>query len=131
MYESRKDMGDVCKDVSSSIEERKDVLSEEREHHRDSEPRQDKVKLHLSNTAELGIEDHVIRELRKVFPQEDLAFEVTTLPIGIFVVRMRTIKQVCTVAFNPEELSNIVGVRGYIIAVCIQKFEEALKGVTK
>ena len=29
MYESRKNMGDVCKDVSSSIEKRKDVLPEE------------------------------------------------------------------------------------------------------
>ena len=29
MYESRKNMGDVCKDVSSAIEKRKDVLSEE------------------------------------------------------------------------------------------------------
>lgn len=66
MYESRKNMGDVCKDVSSPVEERKDVLSEEHEHHRDSEPRLDEVKLHLSHPTELGIEDYVIRELRKV-----------------------------------------------------------------
>ena len=131
MYESRKNLGNVRKDVSSSIEERKDLLSEEQQYHRDSEPRQDEVKLHLSDATQLGIEDYVIRELRKAFPQEDLAFEVTTLPIEIFVVRMRTINQVCTVAFNPKELSNMVDARGYIIAVCIQKFEESLKGVAK
>lgn len=66
MYESRKNMGDVCKDVSSAIEERKDLLSKDCEHDRNSKPRQDEVKLHLSNTAQLGIEDYVIRELGKV-----------------------------------------------------------------
>lgn len=39
MYESRKIMGDVHKNVSSAIEKRKDVLSEEHEHHRNSEQR--------------------------------------------------------------------------------------------
>lgn len=57
MYEFRKIMGDVCEDVSSSIEKRKDVLSEEQQHHRDSEPRQDEAQLHLSNAAKLGIEN--------------------------------------------------------------------------
>lgn len=66
MYESRKNMGDVCKDVSSSIEKRKDVLSEEQQHHRDSEPRQDEAQLHLSDTTELGIEDFVAHDLGKV-----------------------------------------------------------------
>lgn len=66
MYESRKIMGDVCKDVSSPVEKCKDLLSEEQQRYRNSEPRQDKVKLHLSDAAELGIEDYVIRELRKV-----------------------------------------------------------------
>lgn len=63
MYESRKNMGDVCKDVSSSIEKCKDVLSEEQQHDRDSEPRQDNVKLHLLHAAELGIEDFVSRKI--------------------------------------------------------------------
>ena len=84
MYESRKIMGDVCKDVSSPIEKRKDVLSEEHEHHRDSEPRQDEAEFHIPDPTELGIEDHVARDLGKV-----------------------------------------------LVAVCIPKIEEALKGVTK
>lgn len=63
MYESRKNMGDVCKDVSSSIEERKDLLSEDQQHDRDSEPRQDEAKLHLSDATELGIEDFVSRKI--------------------------------------------------------------------
>lgn len=63
MYESRKIMGDVCKDVSSPVEERKDLLSEEQQHHRDSEPRQDETQLHLSDTTELGIEDFVSRKI--------------------------------------------------------------------
>ena len=63
MYESRKNMGDVCKNVSSSIKERKDVLSEEQQHDRDSEPRQDETQLHLSDTTELGIKDFVSRKI--------------------------------------------------------------------
>ena len=63
MYESRKNMGDVCEDVSSSIEKRKDVLSEEQQHHRNSEPRQDETQLHLSDTTELGIKDFVSRKI--------------------------------------------------------------------
>lgn len=63
MYESRKNMGDVCKDVSSSIEECKDLLSEEQQYDRDSKPRRDEVKLHLSDAAELGIEDYVSRKI--------------------------------------------------------------------
>ena len=67
MYESRKNMGDVCKNVSSSIKERKDVLSEEHEHHRDSEQRQDETKFHIPDATELGIEDYVVlRDLGKV-----------------------------------------------------------------
>lgn len=67
MYESRKNMGDVHKDVSSAIKERKDVLSEEHEHDRDSEPRLDETEFHLSDPTELGIEDYVVlRDLGKV-----------------------------------------------------------------
>lgn len=67
MYESRKNMGDVHKDVSSSIEKRKDVLSEEHEHHRDSEPRLDETELHVPDPIELGIEDYVVlRDLGKI-----------------------------------------------------------------
>ena len=67
MYESRKNMGDVCKDVSSAIEKRKDVLPEEHEHNRDSEQRQDKAELHISNAVGLDIEDYVVlRDLGKV-----------------------------------------------------------------
>lgn len=76
MYESRKNMGDVHKDVSSAIEKRKDVLPEEQQHHRNSEPRQDETEFHIPDPTELGIED-------------------------------------------------------YVVAVCIPKSEEALKGVTK
>lgn len=66
MYESRKNMGDVCKNVSSPVEKCKDVLSEEQQHHRDSEPRQDEAKLHLSDATQLGIEDYVAHDLGKV-----------------------------------------------------------------
>lgn len=59
-------MGDVCEDVSSSIEERKDALSEKHEHHRNSEPRRDEAELHLSDAAELGVEDYVVRYLAKI-----------------------------------------------------------------
>lgn len=77
-------MGDVCKDVSSAIEKRKDVLSEEHEHHRDSESRQDETKIHIPDPTELGIKDYVVHGLRKILD-----------------------------------------------GICIQNFEEALKGVTK
>lgn len=67
MYESRKNMGDVCKDVSRVIEKRKDVLSEEQQHDRDSEPRQNEAELHIPNPTELGIEDYVVlHDLGKV-----------------------------------------------------------------
>lgn len=67
MYEFRKNMGDVCKDVSSSIEERKDVLSEEQQHYRDSEPRQDETKFHLSDTTELEVRNPVALRLIKQY----------------------------------------------------------------
>ena len=134
MYESRKNMGDVCKDVSSAIEKRKDVLSEEHEHHRDSEPRQDEAELHLSDPTELGIEDYVIHELRKVFPQEGVSFKThrsSTIPE--LVIEMKywyDMNHVC-VGFSYFELSKMISPNEYIVSVCIQKFEEALKGVTK
>ena len=56
-------MGDVSKDVTSTIEERKDVLSEEQQYHRDSEVRQDEAELHLSDNTELGIKDFVSRKI--------------------------------------------------------------------
>ena len=79
MYESGKIMGDVCEDVSSPVEERKNVLSEEQQHHRNPEPRQNEAEFHLSDTTELGIENYVIHDLRKVFPQEKVAFECRIL----------------------------------------------------
>lgn len=131
MYESRKIMGDVCKDVSSSVEKCKDVLSEEHEHHRDSEPRQDEAKLHLSDATQLGIEDYVIHDLRKIFSQEYVAFECRVLdPIGV-VVRMRMEDRVIHVFFSWEELKSVRNIYGNIKAVCIAKFKEALKGVAK
>lgn len=62
MYESRKNMGDVCKDVSSAIEKRKDVLSEEHEHNRDSESRQDEAKFHILDPTELGIAYKILKK---------------------------------------------------------------------
>lgn len=67
MYESGKNLGNVRKDVSSPIEERKDVLSEEHEHHRNSEQRQDETEFHLSDAVGLDLEDYVVlRDLGKV-----------------------------------------------------------------
>ena len=67
MYESRKNMGDVCKDVSSAIEKRKDVLSEEQQHHRNSKQRQDEAELYLSDAVGLDLEDYVVlHDLGKV-----------------------------------------------------------------
>ena len=63
MYESRKNMGDVCKDVSSSIEKCKDVLSEEHEHNRNSESRPDETEFHIPDPTELGIENYVILQV--------------------------------------------------------------------
>lgn len=133
MYESRKNMGDVCKDVSSSIEERKDVLSEEQQHHRDSEPRQDKVKLHLSHAAELGFKNAIIQELRKAFPNKLIGVNVRCFPFVIIVKGKMLIKgpNVITCMFSLSELLEVQNVIDYITAVCIEKFEEALKGVTK
>ena len=134
MYESRKNMGDVCKDVSSSIEERKDVLSKEHEHNRDSKQRQDEAELHIPDPTELGIEDYVIRELRKVFPQKDISFKIyRSSIIPKLVVKMEYCYGMknLSVGFGYFELSNIVSINEYIVSVCIQKFEEALKGVTK
>lgn len=131
MYESRKNMGDVCKDVSSSIEKRKDVLSEEHEHNRNSESRQDEVKLHLSDTAELGIEDYVVHDLGKVFSQENVIIECEKFVSSDIVVRMKLENKVMSVMFTKQELQLVKNIYGYIVAVCIQKFEEALKGVTK
>lgn len=134
MYESRKNMGDVCKDVSGPVEERKDVLSKEHEHHRDSEPRPDEAELHLSDAVGLGIEDYVIRELRKVFPQEDISFKIyRSSIIPILVVKMEYCYGMknLSVGFDYFELSKMVSINEYIVSVCIQKFEKALKGVTK
>ena len=63
MYESRKNMGDVCEDVSSAIEKRKDVLSEEHEHHRNSEQRPDETEFYIPDPTELGIKDFVSRKI--------------------------------------------------------------------
>ena len=115
MYESRKNMGDVCKDVSSAIEERKDVLSEEHEHHRDSEPRQDEIEFHLSDAVGLGIENYVIHDLRKVLEH-----------LGI-IVKMRTYDKVYNVLFSNQELQSVRNIYGYIKAVCIEKFEKVVK----
>ena len=134
MYESRKIMGDVCKDVSSAIEERKDVLSEEHEHNRDSEQRQDEAEFHIPDATELGIEDYVIRELRKVFPQEDISFKIhRSSIIPKLVVKMEYCYGMknLSVGFDYFELSKIVSINEYIVSVCIQKFKEELKGVTK
>ena len=134
MYESRKIMGDVCEDVSSSIEKRKDVLSEEQQHNRDSEQRQDEGELHLSDAVGLGIEDYVAHELRKVFPQEDISCKFYSDPIiSNLVVKMEYCYGMknLSVGFNYFELSKMMSPQEYIVSVCIQKFEEALKGVTK
>lgn len=127
MYESRKNMGDVCKDVSSTIKERKDVLSEEHEYHRDSEQRQDETEFHISDPTELGIEDYVIRELRKVFPQKDISFKIYRRSAIIeLVVEMEYWYDMnnVSVGFSYFELSEMLSPREYIVSVCIQKFEE-------
>lgn len=135
MYESRKNMGDVCEDVSNAIEKRKDVLSEEQQHDRDSEPRQNEAQLHIPNPTELGIEDYVIHELQKAFPQEDVSFKIyRSSIIPELVVEMECCYGMknLSVGFNYFELFNIVSsINDYIVSVCIQKFEKALKGVTK
>lgn len=69
MYESRKNMGDVHKNVPNSIEKRKDVLPEEQQHHRNSEPRLDEAELHIPEPTELGIEDYVVHDLGKIFEE--------------------------------------------------------------
>lgn len=127
MYESRKNMGDVCKDVSSSIEERKDVLSEEQQHDRDSEPRQNEAQLHLSDATELGIEDYVMHDLRKVFSQEEVKFECKILEHLGIIVKMRTYDKVYSVLFSNQELQSVRNIYGYIKAVCIEKFEKVVK----
>ena len=134
MYESRKNMGDVCEDVSSTIEKRKDVLSEEQQHDRDSEPRQNEAQLHIPDPTELGIEDYVIRELRKVFPQEGVSFKIyRSSIIPELVVKMEYCYGMknLSVGFNYFELSKLVSINEHIVSVCIPKIEEALKGVTK
>lgn len=133
MYESRKIMGDVHKNVSSSIEKRKDVLSEEQQYHRDSESRQDKAQLHLSNPTELGIEDYVIHELRKVFPREDISFKVLvghTFPFLQVSMDYDNGDQT-GVYFSYYDFLNAISPYDYVVAVCIENFEKALKGVTK
>ena len=131
MYESRKNMGDVHKDVSSPVEERKDVLSEEHEHHRDSEPRLDETEFHIPDPTELGIEDYVVHDLRKVFSQENVVIECKKIVSSDIVVRMNLENRVISVVFTKPELQAVKNIYGYIVAVCIQKFEEELKGVTK
>lgn len=134
MYESRKNMGDVCEDVSSSIEKRKDVLSEEHEHHRDSEQRQDETEFHIPDPTELGIEDYVIREIRKVFPQKDISFKIyrsSIIPKLVVEMGYWYDMNIVSVGFDYFELSKMISPQEYIVAVCIGEFEEALKGVTK
>lgn len=75
MYESGKNMGDVCKDVSSAIEKRKDVLSEEHEHHRDSEPRQDEIEFHLSDAVGLEVGNDVVQRLIERYKEYDPSVE--------------------------------------------------------
>ena len=75
MYESRKNMGDVHKDVSSAIEERKDLLSKDCEHDRNSKPRQNEAQLHLSDTTELGIEDYVIDTVTKKIRERYIEYD--------------------------------------------------------
>lgn len=134
MYESRKNMGDVCKDVSSSIEERKDVLSEEQQHHRDSEQRQDEAQLHLSNAVGLDLKDYVIRELYKAFSKQGVSFKIyrsSTIPELVIEMKYWYDMNHVSVGFSYFELSKMISPNEYIVSVCIQKFEEALKGVTK
>lgn len=134
MYESRKIMGDVCKDVSSPVKECKDLLSEEQQHDRDREPRQDEAKLHLSDATELGIEDYVIRELRKVFPQKDISFKVFVghgFPFLQVWMDYDNGDQTLGVYFSYYDFLNAISPYDYVVAVCIENFEEALKGVTK
>ena len=134
MSETRKNMGDVHKDVSSTIEKCKDVLSEEHEHHRDSEQRQDKTEFYIPDPTELGIEDYVSRELRKVFPQEDISFKVLvghTFPFLQVRMDYDNGDQTLGVYFSYYEFLNAISPYDYVVAVCIEKFEEALKGVTK
>ena len=137
MYESRKNMGDVCKDVSSSVEERKDLLSEEQQHDRDREPRQDKVKLHLSDTIGLDLENYVIKGLRQAFSQEEIQFKVTmhdgglAFPFINVTMDFDNIDKSLDVYFSYYELLDIANPYDYVLSVCIEKFEEEMKGVTK
>lgn len=134
MYESRKNMGDVCEDVSSAIEKRKNLLSEEHEHHRDSEQRQDETEFHLSDAVGLDLEDYVAHELRKAFSKEGVSFKIyRSSIIPELVVKMECCYGMknLSVGFSYFELSEMISPNEYIVSVCIQKFEEALKGVTK
>lgn len=127
MYETRKNMGDVHKNVSSAIEERKDNLSEEREHNRDSEQRQDETEFHIPVHTELGIEDYVVHDLRKVFSQEEVKIECKVLEHLGIIVKMRTYDKVYSVLFSNQELQSVRHIYGYIKAVCIEKFEKVVK----
>ena len=134
MYESRKNMGDVHKDVSSSIEKCKDVLSEEQQHHRNSEQRQDETEFHIPDPTELGIENYVIRELCKAFSKEGVSFKIyrsSTIPELVIEMEYWYGMNIVSVGFSYFELSKMISPNEYIVSVCIQKFEEALKGVTK
>ena len=134
MYESRKNMGDVCKDVSSSIEKRKDVSSEEQQHHRNSEQRQDETEFHLSDAVGLDLKDYVIRELYKAFSKQGVSFKIyRSSIIPELVVKMEYWYGMnnISVGFNYFELSKMISPQEYIVSVCIQKFEETLKGVMK
>lgn len=127
MYETRKNMGNVCKNVSSAIEKRKDDLSEEHEHNRDSEQRQDETEFHIPEHTELGIEDYVIHDLRKVFSQEEVKFECKVLEHLGIIVKMRTYDKDYNVLFSNQELQSVRNIYGYIKAVCIKKFEKVVK----
>lgn len=137
MYESGKNLGDVCKDVSSSVEKGEDVLPKEQQHHRDSKPRPVEVEFHLSDTVGLGIENYIIKGLRQSFPQEEIQFKVTiydnwlAFPFINVTMDFDNLDKPLDIYFSYCELLDIVNPYDYVVLVCIQKFEEALKGVTK
>lgn len=138
MYEFRKNMGDVCKDVSSSIEERKDVLSEEQQYDRDSEPRRDEVKLLLSDTTELGIEDYIIDTVTKkireryiefdpvlYFKQYEYLFEMFQIQINMMISGKECYFKIL---FNSEEMFKTnIPIEEYILQNLICFIDEEIK----
>lgn len=132
MYESRKNMGDVCKDVSSPVEERKDVLSEEHEHHRNPESRQDEVKLHLSDATQLGIKDFVSRKIinryerykPEVLLNRDVYFS------ELFKVRVIMMisgqKVYFDILYDMDEMENIP-IENYVFEKAVRFIDEEIK----